>query len=162
MESRVSIDRLGQAALQLRLCGASFADIADTLELDSPRHALSLVTRELNSEVSDADRSMLREEENQRLLTLLGPVMNRAMNQNDPEHLAAARAALAIVDRRIRLLGLDAPVQIAVHTPSAAELEAWVSRQAAIDVPSIEEFDVLAPALPEGEAAEEQSWATSD
>lgn len=137
-------NRVGTAAVHLRLCGATYEDISDTLGLDGPKAALSLVTRELGrNQIDIADRENLRNEESQRLLHLLRPVMTRALNERDAEHLAAARTALAIIDRRIRLLGLDAPTQIAVHTPSTAELEAWVVRMAAIEVPAVDELDVI-------------------
>lgn len=135
--------RLGTAATHLRLVGASWSDIAETLGLSGPEEALSLVTRELARNVTEADRDVLREEESQRLLKVLEPVMHRALDTSDPEHLAAVRTAVAVIDRRIRLMGLDAPTQIAIHTPTARELEAWVTRMAAIEVPAIEEADVV-------------------
>ena len=45
----------------------------------------------------------------------------RSLSQAD-----IATAALSIIDRHIRLMGLDAPTEISIHTPTQHEIERWV------------------------------------
>lgn len=133
----------GPAAVHLRLQGTSWADIADTLGLANAKAAVQVVTRELSSHSGAQDRDMLRAEESERLLSLLRPVMERATDPHDPEHLAAVKTAVAVIDRRIRLLGLDAPTQLAIHTPSTQELEAWVTQMATVGQPQLIEAQII-------------------
>jgi hypothetical protein len=129
--------RIGSAAVQLRVSGTSYSDIAVTLGLQDARMALTVVTRELalQGDGEDDARDRLRNEESARLMHLLGPVMDRATDPTDPEHLQAVRTAVTIIDRRIKLLGLDAPTEILVHTPTQTELDQWVGAMVAQAMP---------------------------
>lgn len=140
--------RNARAATALRLAGASFAEIADTLALASPEMALQLVQQDLANRPDDTeDRAALRREEAARIERLLRGVWAKATTPADPEHIPAARVALAMVDRHARLLGLDAPTEIVVYTPTTTEIDQWVasivSMQAATAY-DVEEADVLA------------------
>jgi hypothetical protein len=136
-----------RAALALRLAGASYAEIADTLALPGAAQARDLVCDELAAQDSDPEqRAALRAEEEARILRLLRGVWGKATNPFDPEHLPAARLALAMTDRHARLLGLDMPTEVVVYTPTTSEIETWVAEMISktsglIDV---EEADVLA------------------
>jgi hypothetical protein len=145
--------RTGAAAVQLRVSGASYSDIALTLGLRNARTALTMVTKELalQGEGEDDARDRLRNEESARLMHLLGPVMTRASDVMDPEHLAAVRTAVTIIDRRIKLLGLDAPTEITIHTPTQTELDNWVTAMVVEAMPNaaLEEPDII-----EGEVIE--------
>jgi hypothetical protein len=146
---------IGSAALQLRLSGASYADIATTLGMATPRAALSAVTRELSrtSEGLVEERDEMRRIESARLDELLVGVMERATNPEDSEHLAAVRTAVTIVDRRIKLYGLDAPAEMVIHTPTQTELDQWVAQMVAVAMPkaALEEPDIL-----DGEVIEDE------
>lgn len=122
----VEFNRQGAAATALRLAGAPFADIAEALGLASGDHARQMVISDLAARVSGEERAVLRAEEAARLERLLRSVWGKATNPEHPEHLPAAKVALAIVDRHTRLHGLDAPHEIVVHTPTMAEIDAWV------------------------------------
>lgn len=135
--------RAGAAAVELRVAGASFAAIAETLALADAREALMLVERELASHLSDASVEVQRAEASERILTLLTNVWDKANDPEHPEHLPASRIALALVDRHIRLHGLDRPTEIVLHTPTAAELERWVSAVTAAQMPAVVEADVV-------------------
>lgn len=133
----------GAAAVALRVAGASFADIATTLGLSSPRRALQVVEQELADRVTDADVDVQRAEASARLEALMASVWPKASNPDDPEHLPAVKTAVGIVDRHIRLHGLDRPSEVIVHTPTSQELETWVAAMASIGVPEVVEADIV-------------------
>lgn len=135
--------RSGQAAVELRVSGASYAEIADTLALTSAQEALRLVERELANHLTPESVEVQRAEVSERILELIKSVWPRATNVDDPEHLGAQRVALALVDRHIRLHGLDRPTEIILHTPTAAELERWVAAVTAVEMPDVIEADVV-------------------
>lgn len=138
----------GRAALALRLAGASFTEIADTLALPDAAAARDMVCNELASADADPEqRAALRAEEEARILRLLRGVWGKATNPHDPEHLPAARLALAMTDRHARLLGLDMPTEVIVYTPTTTEIETWVAEMistSSATVIDVEEADVLA------------------
>lgn len=142
-----AVRRTGQAATALRLAGASYAEIAEALGLVDAVEARNVVERDLASRSDDeVGRAALRAEEEARILRLLRSVWGKATSPNDPEHLPAARIALAMVDRHARLMGLDMPTEVVVYTPTTSEIDAWVSGMLArsMDVIDVEEADVLA------------------
>ena len=143
--------RMGAAAVSLRVNGTSYEDIAMTLGLSSPRAALTLVSRELaiESEEMDEERDALRRVESARLDELLLSVMEKATDPDNGEHLPAAKVALSIIDRRIKLFGLDAPTEITVHNPTATELDNWVATMVQHSMPAqaLEEPDLFADAI---------------
>lgn len=121
------IERQSGAAVTLRLAGASFEEIAETLNLIDARQARSFVITNLAARVTDDSRDTLRVEESARLERLLRSVWPKATNPADAEHLPAAKIALAVIDRHARLNGLDAPTEVLVHNPTAREIDAWVA-----------------------------------
>ena len=134
--------RAGRAAVELRVTGASYAEIATTLALADATEALALVERELASHLDHHSVDIARAEASERILTLLASVWDTATNVADPERLPALRLALALVDRHIRLHGLDRPTEIILHTPTAAELERWVTAVTAQQQPAVTEPDI--------------------
>lgn len=119
------------AAVALRLAGASYPEIAEALGMESESTARRAVERDLALRAADAEpekRELLRAQSGARLERLLRGLWQKATNPNDPEHLPAVTRALAIIDRHTRLYGLDAPAEVVVHTPTTAEIEAWVMR----------------------------------
>lgn len=146
--ARKAVERApGRAALALRLAGASYTEIADTLALANAAAARDLVCTELASADVDVDqRNALRAEEAARIERLLRGVWRKATTESDPEHLPAARVALAMVDRHARLLGLDMPTEVVVYTPTTSEIETWVAEMIGrtSTVIDVEEADVLA------------------
>lgn len=137
----------GRAGVALRLAGASYAEIADTLALVDAAAARDLVVASLATMETDADaRDHLRTEEAARLERLLRGVWHKATTPADPEHLPAARVALSLIDRHARLLGLDQPTEVVVYTPAAAEIDQWVTAmiERTTTVIDVEEADVVA------------------
>lgn len=139
--------RMGAAAVALRVNGTSYTDIAMTLGLTTPRAALTLVTRELaaQTEGMDEERDELRRIESARLDQLLLSVMEKATDPDCGEHLPAVKVAVTLIDRRIKLYGLDAPTEVTIHTPTQTELDNWVSQMVGQSmVPqALEEPDIL-------------------
>lgn len=138
--------RPSRAAVALRLAGASYAEVAETLGYADANAARVQVELELGNGANDPEgRARLREEASARLERLLRGVWQKAVNPTDPEHLPAVRTAMTLIDRHIRLHGLDAPTEVTVHNPTTTEIEAWVAlmlakQQETIDV---EEADIL-------------------
>jgi hypothetical protein len=119
-----------EAAVALRLAGATYPEIARTAGYTSAFAARQAVERVLAASAGEEGRERLRGVEGKRLERLLRSVWVRATDSNDPEHLAYLRASLALIDRHIRLFGLDAPQQMVVYSPAQGEIEAWVAGMA--------------------------------
>jgi hypothetical protein len=118
------------AAVALRIAGATYADIAQTLGYQTPVRAAAAVEMALAGTVSDESREGMRVLEGQRLEGLLRSVWGKATNEQNPDQMVAVRTALSIIDRHARLFGLDAPQEMVVYTPAAQEIEAWVAQMA--------------------------------
>jgi hypothetical protein len=148
-ESPVATTRTAAAALALRVHGASYQEVADALQLPDVDVVKDLVERELAARVEDIDPSQRNKQRAlavARIERMMRSVARKATDESDPEHLPAVRAFLSLIDREVRLLGLDAPVEVAVYNPTATEIEAWVLRMSAaagLVTVGIEEADVI-------------------
>lgn len=120
-------------ALDLRLAGARFADIADKLGYANESGAYKAVQRALTSTLQPA-ADELREVESARLERLLLAVWPAALD-GDAKAIAQARG---LIDQRCKLLGLNAPARVDVDatvTVDPGELEivqrirAWKAEQ---------------------------------
>jgi hypothetical protein len=141
---RAAVERLNQnsinAAVSLKIKGASYAEIAEVLEYESPAYARAAVERALAQTHDDEDKSALRNLSTARLEKLAQALAPTAMNptvriksgRNDegeevyaevanPELLPASRQYLAVLDRMIKLHGLDAPTQLQFVDPKTEE-----------------------------------------
>jgi len=133
----------GPAATALRLAGASYHEIADALGFPSPAAARLAVETTLAARVGDPQtRETLRAEEAGRLERLLRGVWGKATNPDHAEHLPAVKMAVGIIDRHIRLFGLDAPHEITIHTPTSAEIDAWVASVTGAKISDLRELEV--------------------
>lgn len=104
-----------QAAVTLKLYGASYTEIKNTLHYSSAYRARMAVERALASAADTVeDKEKMRYLINKTLDRLKASVMSKAVNPNDPQHLAYNARALAILDRQARLYGVDAPTQIQI------------------------------------------------
>lgn len=142
--------RQGMSAVALRLAGASYVEVAEALALAGIADARELIESTLANSVSSQDREHLRREEAARLDRLQRGVWTKAIDTNHPEHLAAVKVTLQISESRRRLLGLDAPTEISVHSPTQDEIERWVSTvsaQAVADYVVLEANVVELPAI---------------
>lgn len=121
-----------RSALRLRLYGADFSEIAETLNLESEGVAVRLVRQALaKQKVDEGEVELLREIESARLETITKSLMRRATNPKDPDHLAYARTAVVVIDRHVKLRGLDAPQKLDVTVnPTYDQIQGWVSSAA--------------------------------
>lgn len=120
----VAISTRARAATALRVHGATYAEIADQLEYPTESEARKAVEGVLASTADETkDYRALRALANLRLEGLFKAVAGRALNENDPDQLGFHRAASQIMDRWIKLNGLDAPQRIEFTNPSTEEFE---------------------------------------
>ena len=133
------------AALQLRIDGAGWGDIAKILEFDSPAAARNAVEFALAKEAkSTEDIDQIRFLEARRMERILASLMRRATSPNDPDHLAYARTAMVVIDRHAKLYGADAPQQLNVtYNPAAGQIEQWVANMARQVHGEIEEANII-------------------
>lgn len=143
------------AALQLRIDGAGFGDIAKVLEFKDAREARDAVDRALASEPTEmVDIERVRTLESRRIDRILMSLMKRATNPKDPDHLAYATRALAAIKQQTDLHGAQAATKVDItYNPSAQQLDAWVSRVAAASHGQIEEGNIIDVEFEEVEGA---------
>lgn len=137
-------DRKANAAIQLRIAGASWDEIAQSLGFPSGHAALVATERALEKELkSEENQAAMRSLAGKRLERLLRGVWAKAIDPENPEQLVAVDKARQLIDRHAKLYGLDAPTEVVVSNPAAHELEAWVSTVVAQTMPPIEEADIF-------------------
>lgn len=147
------------AAVNLRIEGASWTDIARILEYSSAQRARVAVERALAEMAeSEEDREQLRWTMNQRLNRVLYSLMRRATNPKDQDHLAYVSKVLAVMDRQSKLNGLDMPTTIAVYNPSNEAIEKYVEQTVEIlrRANGEIEADIMAEDIHDAEIEEEE------
>ena len=107
-EVRFNKARRAREALQLRLSGASYQEIADHLNI-SPSTAHGDVQKALH-DIPRQEAEQLRQIEAHRLDRLQRAVWGLAVKGD----MQAVDRALAIIEKRVRLYGLNAPAQLEV------------------------------------------------
>ena len=113
-----------RAALNLRIAGAEYIEIARVLDYVSPRSARLAVERILASAYdAETDYKSLRQLESARLEALMKSLSKKAFDASSPDHLAYNRQFASVLDRHIRLHGLDAPQVIAHINPAAEQFD---------------------------------------
>jgi hypothetical protein len=136
--------RKANAAIQLRLAGATWEEIALSLGYPTPRQALIATERALEKQLAtDADRDKMRKLANARLERLLRSVWPKAIDPEHPDHLIALTKARELIGQHSKLFGLDAPTEVVVHNPTATELESWAARVIEVLNPVVAEYDIL-------------------
>ena len=135
--------RKATAGMQMRLAGATWAEIALALGYSTPRSALVAVEKALAKELKDTDRAQLRQMASLRLDRLLRSVWPKAVDPDNPEHLLAVTKAREVISTFTKLHGLDAPSEVIVHSPTADAIEQWVARAVSLGLPEVDEDDVI-------------------
>lgn len=124
-ETMADVMARGIAALWVR--GANYPEIADEFGISVPTARMA-VERVLSDSLDDnEDKTKQRHRVSLQLDAFLRSVVDRALDNKDDQQLAYLRAAMQVVDRKARLLGLDAPVNIQLGLPSKDELDQWVA-----------------------------------
>jgi hypothetical protein len=147
--------RKANAALQMRYAGATWPEIAQALGYPTPRTAMVATEKALERELANADdREKMRKLAGARLERLIRAVWPKAIDPNHPDQMIAVSKAREVLADHRKLFGLDAPTEVVVHNPSQAELEAWVAKVVAFQIPEVVEYDIIGEeeprALPAG------------
>lgn len=133
-------------AIELRLRNYTLQQIADEVGYSDPSSAFKAIMRGLAAELPEAQRDQLRRlevaklnalEEAHRPAATLGEIVHDAagdpLYDSDGHVLRyrpdekAARIVLSCIDRRSRLLGLDAPQQVTLSTREGEPVEVNVT-----------------------------------
>ena len=137
-------DRKANAAIQLRIAGANWDEIAQALGFPTARHALVATEKALEKELkTEENQTAMRSMAGKRLERLLRGVWTKAIDDKHPEHLIAVDKARLLIDRHAKLYGLDAPTEVVVTNPAQSELEKWVSTVIKESRPQVEEADIF-------------------
>jgi hypothetical protein len=137
--------RKQDAALGLKLAGATLTEIATALNFKDEAAVRQAIDRAAAANVVDDDRVKHRQLANLRYERLLRAAMVMALDgsKNNHQQLPAIRAAREIVDRIVALNGAAMPVEVIVSSPAEAELRAWVAKVAQIEMPEVIEHDIF-------------------
>lgn len=113
-------------ALQLRLEGMTYAEIAERMgkSVSTVHGYVADSLAEVTKDVSE----QLRDVEAARLDALQHAIWERAIDGD----LSAMDRVIKIVDRRARLLGLDAPQQVAVNNGVGVDIDGTVDKLIAV------------------------------
>lgn len=122
----------GLNALALMLAGANDNQIARQLGFNSAAEARASWSRLLADTVTPEQKEQVRRAEAARLDRMQQSWWSKAIDPNSAEHLTASRMVITIMERRARLLGLDAPTRVDVYTPTGHEIMAYVERMRAL------------------------------
>lgn len=134
-----------QSAVALVIAGASFADVARMLNYKSAAEAKKAVEKALSSTVTLSEKKYLQSLATRRYEALLKSVMPRATNPKDSNQLAFNQRAQSILDRMVRLQGLEAPTQIQI-SPSDDAIRAYAQQfmaAAGLETNVPQEADIL-------------------
>ena len=112
-----------EAMLKAWAAGWSFQEVADHWGLSNQVVARGIIERALaGADIEGLDRDKERARFTQALLTHHKSAADKAADDEDPMQLAWMRMDLLIIDRLIKLRGLDAPTQVII-TPGVEEFE---------------------------------------
>lgn len=122
-QQQISAVERQRQALELRKRGMSYSDIAAAIGYKSPSGAHQAVAHALKKTLRE-EADGLREMEAERLDALLNAVWDKAMRGNKD----AVDRVLRIMERRARLLGLDAQGPTAAISSDGQALTAVMDR----------------------------------
>lgn len=133
------------SALSLQVAGATLVEICEVVGFASQKEAQNAIAKVVKAELraDPKNRDKMRDMVNRRLERLLRSVWSKAIDEDHPEHLNAVAKARELIDRHIKLYGLDAPAEMIVHNPDDGTIEAWVMSLMGKDADDIVEADVL-------------------
>lgn len=133
-----------EAMLKAWAAGWSFQEVAEHWGYRSAAFARAVIERAVaESDIEGLDREKERTRFTRSLMMHHKEASERALDSENPDQLAWMRMDLLIIDRLIRLRGLDAPTQIVV-TPGVEEFERLTTMIAlAQGADTSEEFDPM-------------------
>jgi hypothetical protein len=139
------VSQKARSALHLYYNNATLDEIVTVVGFTSIEEASRAIDVAVKAELrgDSKQKDKMRHIANRKLDQLLRSVSGKAANPKHPEHLNAVGKALSIIDRHIKLYGLDAPTEMVVHNPDSGEIEAWVLSVLQHGKPDVEEDDIL-------------------
>lgn len=151
-------DRKANAAIQMKVNGSDYDEIAEVLGFPTARAALIAIEGALEKELHDEpSRRAMRGIASRRLERLLKSVWPKATDPEHPDHLVALTKTREIVLQWSKLHGLEAPAELVMHSPAASEIESWVADMVGTTVPQLEEASIFDDEdVVEGEIVEAQ------
>lgn len=158
-----------RAALAMKIAGANYSEIAETLGYADVARARQAVELAMGSAVDDDSREKARALANlkyDRILRAIWPkatqekIKNPITEQEEINHeqLSAARTAIVLIKEQARLNGAERPQEVVVYTPLQHELQEELKRlmsQVQGDMP--EEIDVITSTTIERDRDDEAS-----
>ena len=149
-------ERKANDALEMRLMGYGWDDIASVLGYPTPRAALVAFETALEKQLLEDHESAakMRDLAGRRLERLLRSVWVKANDADHPEHLVAVDRAIKVLAEHARLFGLNAPQEMVVHSPTAAEIQGFVAKVVSAANSSLEEGDIFDADVVEPDALE--------
>lgn len=150
------IGQKARSALHLYYNNASLDEIVKVVGFASPAEASKAIDRAVKAELAGDPKAKdrMRHIANRKLDQLLRSVSGKAANPKHPEHLVAVGKAVSIIDRHIRLFGLDAPTEMIVHNPDEGAIQAWVVSVLNQGSPDLVDADILDAEVIEAEVEE--------
>lgn len=118
--------------------GLTWAEIASAVGYANPHNAMRAV-RSWRGSLPPLDVERLRDEAVARAEWLV----RKAIEDVEQDRPGCVTAMVRAEARLASLLGLDAPSEIVLHNPTAAELERWVAAVTAAQIPDVVEADVV-------------------
>ena len=132
---QVSILARQQTALNLRKSGLSYAAIASKLSAEyGEKYSKQLAHQDVDKCLKEIATVLVHDAEELRALELerLNTLQLKLHAQVERGDVGAVKAALAIIDRRCKLLGLDAPIQVKIEEGVETELRSFLDSLAAV------------------------------
>lgn len=149
-------DRKANAAVEMKIEGYSWQEIAEVVGYPTARHALIATERVLEQRVNEQlDKKQLREIASNRMEKLLRSVASKANNEEHPEHLAAVAKARDLLGDWVKLHGVAAPAEVTIYNPSEAEIDSLLAQVTATQVPQVDEDDIFADDIEDAELVDE-------
>jgi hypothetical protein len=112
-------DRKANAALAMRLSGATWEDIASVLGFPTERAALVAYESAMEKQLETPE------------------------SREELRRLARLRLERLMRGVWAKLEGSDAPTEVNIYSPAQSEIEAWVAEQVNKTVPQLEEADIF-------------------
>lgn len=121
------------------------SDIAVHLGYPDGRAVIAAVDRYLQQEIENHPQTAarIRLYVARRLENMLRPVMKKALDGDNPEHLVAVGRAQSLMKQWTDLYGAEAPKQVVVTNPTEEKIRAYAEQLLAVGRPKIETGDIF-------------------